>query len=185
MATAINLTQEQFEQIATDVVGVIVAEAAITMQRKIIAAGYVLTGELLDSIRHEQVVVGASLYAEFTIGFSGHGRFKDMRQLLYGKMPPIDVIEEYVRELGLDKFKYVPGYLLNAKYRVLNIPDSRAVNRIAWGIAVHRMQFGVKGQRKNAFYNPTRGKLMYETAYKMLERMPEPILQAIKQQMEA
>lgn len=184
MATSIKLTQEQFERVATDVVGVIVAEAVLTMQRKIVAAGYVLTGDLLDSLRHESVVVGASLYAEFTIGFSGHGRFKDMRQLLYGKMPPIDVVEQYVMELGLDKFKYVPGYLLNAKYRVLHISDSRAINRIAWGIAVSRMKNGVKGQRKNAFYNPTRGKLIYETSYKLLESLPEPILRAIKQQFE-
>ena len=184
MAQAVKLTQDQFEQVATDVVGAIVAEATVVMQRKLQQSGYVLTGELLDSLRHQAVVVGRDMYAEFSIGFAGYGRFKDMRQLLYGHMPPIEALEEFVRAVGLDKFKYVPGYLLNAKYRVLHIQDSRAINRIAWGIAVHRLRTGVRGGRSKAFYNPTRGKLIYETSYKLLEALPEPILKAIKEQLE-
>jgi len=154
------------------------------MQRKLQAAGFVLTSELLNSLHHQSVIVGRELYAEFSIGFQGYGRFKDMRQLLYSKLPPIDVLEDYVRQLGLEKFKYVPGYLLNANYRVLHIPDNRAINRIAWGIATNRMRFGVKRSRKNSFYNPTRGKLIYETGYRMLESLPSPILQTIKEQLE-
>lgn len=185
MAFAINLTQQQFEDIAADVVGVIVAEATLVMQRKIKDAGYVLTGELMDSLKHEAVIVGRDLYAEFSIGFAGYGRFKDMRELLYEKMPPIDVMEEFVRKLGLDAFDYVPGYLLNAKYRVLHIPDNRAINRIAWGIARSRIFTAkIRQSKRNAFYNPTRGKLIYETGYKMLESLPEPILRAIKEQLE-
>jgi len=184
MAQTIKLTQDQFERVATDVVGVIVAEATLVMQQKLQAAGHVLTGELLNSLRHQAVIVGRDLYAEFSIGFNGYGRFKDMRQLLYGQMPPIEAIEAFVREVGLDKFGYVPGYLLNAKYRVLYIQDSRAVNRIAWGIAMSRLKLGVKGKRKNAFYNPVRGKLIYETGWKMLDALPEPIMRAIKDQLE-
>ncbi len=185
MGFAVNLTQEQFEEVATDVIGNIVAEASIVMQRKLQDAGYVLTGELLDSIRHQSVVVARDLYAEFSIGFSGYGRFKDMRQLLYEKMPPVQVMEEYVREIGLDKFKYVPGYLLNAKYRVLNIPDNRAINRIAWGISRSRIfSAKIRHYKRNAFYNPTRGKLIYETSYKLLDALPEPILKGIKEMLE-
>jgi hypothetical protein len=183
MAQAIKLTQEQFEQVATEVVGNIVAEATLVMQRKLQASGFVLTGELLDSLRHQAVVVGRDMYAEFSIGFSGYGRFKDMRQLLYEKQPPIEVMEEFVRAVGMDKFGYVPGYLKDAKRRVY-IPDSRAINRIAWGIAVNRLKMGVKRARNSAFYNPTRGKLIYETSYKLLESLPEPILRTIKEQLE-
>jgi len=182
MATTVHLTQEQFERVATDVVGIIVAEAMMTMQRRLQAAGYVLTGDLLNSLHHQSVIVGRDLYAEFSIGFAGYGRFKDMRQLLYGKMPPIDMMEEFVRNVGLEKFSYTPGYLKDAKRRV-NIPDNRAVNRIAWGVAINRIKMGVKGGRKNAFYNPTRGKLIYETGYKILEALPEPILRALKEQL--
>ena len=92
-------------------------------------------------------------------------------------------MEDYVRAVGIDKFGYVPGYRKDAKFRVY-ITDSRAVNRIAWGIAVSRLKLGVKGKRKNAFYNPVRGKLIYETGHRMLESLPEPILQAIKEQLE-
>lgn len=188
MAQAVKLTQEQFEEVATEVVGNIVAEATVVMQRKLQASGLVLTGELLDSLRHQAVVVGRDMYAEFSIGFAGYGRFKDMRSLLYGKMPPIEALEDFVRAVGLDKFGYVPGYRKDrtggpAKFRVY-ITDSRAINRIAWGIAVNRLKMGVKRGRNSAFYNPTRGKLIYETSYKLLESLPEPILKAIKDQLE-
>ncbi|GAB3886120.1 hypothetical protein [Spirosoma agri] len=183
MGFAVTLSEEQFKEVATDVIGNIVAEATVVMQRKLQAAGYVLSGELLNSLRHQSVVVARDLYAEFSIGFAGYGRFKDMRNLLYGKLPPVEVMEEYVRDIGLDKFKYVPGYLLGAKYRVLHIPDTRAINRIAWGIAINRLNKGVKlGKNRNAFYNPTRGKLIYETGYKLLGSMPEPILKVMKAQ---
>ncbi|RZA24650.1 MAG: hypothetical protein EOP02_13265, partial [Proteobacteria bacterium] len=167
----INLTQDQFEQIATEVVGRIVAEAQLTMQQKLQASGFVLTADLLNSMRHESIVIGRDLYAEFSLGFSGYGRFKDMRKLLYNKLPPISVIEEYVRTVGLDKFRYVPGYLLGAKYRVLHIPDSRAINRIAWGIATNRLHQGVKSSKRNAFYNPVRGKLIYELGNRLLQSL--------------
>ncbi|GAB3767850.1 hypothetical protein GCM10028818_01340 [Spirosoma horti] len=184
MGFAVNLSQEQFERVAADVIGRIVGEASIVMQRKLQAAGLVMTGELMNSLRHQQVIVGRELYAEFSIGFSGYGRFKDMKKLLYGKLPPVEVMEEYVRHIGLDKYKYVPGYLLGAKYRVLHIPDSRAINRIAWGISVNIMKYGVKQSKGKAFYNPTRGKLIYETGDKLLASMPEPILKAMKQYFE-
>jgi hypothetical protein len=184
MGNTVKLTQDQFEQVATDVVGAIVAEATLVMQQKLQAAGFVLTGELLNSLRHQAVVVGRDLYAEFSIGFAGYGRFKDMRQLLYSKLPPIEVMEEFVRTIGLDNFTYIPGYVKDANRRV-TITDSRAVNRIAWGIAVNRLKMGVKrGSNRNAFYNPTRGKLIYETGYKLLESLPEPILKAIKEGLE-
>lgn len=184
MAFSVNLTQEQFERVASDVVGTIVAEAALVMQRKIKAAGLVLTGELMDSLRHEQVIQGQNLYAEFTIGFAGYGRFKDMRQLLYEKMPPVDVMEAFVKQLGVDAFDYVPGYLKDRKQRV-DLPDSRAINRIAWGVARSRIFTAkIRQYRRNAFYNPTRGKLIYETSYKLMESLPEPILKALKEQLE-
>ena len=185
MSFTLNLTQEQFENVATEVVGRIVAEAQIAMQRRLQASGFVLTSELLQSMRHESLVIGRDLYAEFSLGFAGYGRFKDMKKLLYTKLPPIEVLEEYVRSVGLEKFRYVPGYLLGAKYRVLHIPDSRAINRIAWGIAVNRLHAGAGTRTKaKAFYNPVRGKLIYDMGNRLLQSLPEPILNAMKQQLE-
>ncbi|MEZ0607834.1 hypothetical protein ACAW74_04920 [Fibrella sp. WM1] len=181
----LNLTLEEFESAATEIVGRVVAEAQITMQRKLQAAGFVLTGDLLNSMRHESLVIGRDLYAEMSLGFAGYGRFKDMRKLLYNKMPPIEVLEDYVREIGLDNFKYVPGYLLGARYRTLHIPESRAINRIAWGIAVNRLHLGSATRSKaKAFYNPVRGRLIYDMANQLLETLPTPILRAMKEQLE-
>lgn len=184
MAFTLRLTQEEFEKAATNVIEVLMAESVKVMQFKLQQDGFVLTAELLRSIQKQSIIEGRSLYAEFSIGFKGYGRFKDMRRLLYNNLPPIDVLEEYVREVGLDKFKYVPGYLLGAKYRVLHIPDNRAINRIAWGIGVNRLKMGVKGKRRNTFYNTSRGHLIYETSNKMIAALGEPILRGMKEEIE-
>ncbi|WP_019986277.1 hypothetical protein [Rudanella lutea] len=185
MGFPVQLTQEQFERVATDVVASIVAEAALVMQRKIKAAGYVVSGDLANSLRHQMLLVSSEMYAEFSVGFRGYGRFKDMRQLLYEKMPPVEVMEEFVKRIGLDSFDYVPGYLTDAKRRV-EIPNTRAINRIAWGVARSRIFTAkIRHYKRNAFYNPTRGKLIYEASYKLLEALPEPILRAMKQRLEA
>ena len=185
----VKLTQDEFERIASDVVAGIVQEALLVMQKKVQEAGLVLTGDLLQSLHMQSVVIAKDLYAEFSIGFEGYGRFKDMRQLLFEKMPPIEVMEEFVERIGVENFQYVPGYLTDAKRRAI-IPDSRAINRIAWGIRYHMRQtaqlrdFGKRSKNRNAFYNPVRGKLIYSTSTKLLEALPEPIMQALKQRLE-
>lgn len=177
-------TQDEFQRLAEQVIGILVQEGMLVMQRKIQEAGFVVTGELLNSLRKQSMIVAKDLYAEFSIGFAGYGRFKDMRQLLYTKMPPIDVLEDYVRAIGLENFGYVPGYRKDAKFRVY-ITDSRAVNRIAWGIAMNRRKEGVTGGRKKAFYNPTRGRLVYQVRDRIMEALPPEIMKGLKRELES
>lgn len=185
----IQLTQDEFERIASDVVAGIVQEALLVMQRRVQDAGFVLTGDLLRSLHLQTVVLAKDLYAEFSIGFAGYGRYRDMRKLLFHKMPPIEVMEDFVQQIGVENFQYVPGYLTDAKRRAI-IPDSRAINRIAWGIRASMRQHaqlrdaGRSRKSRNAFYNPARGKLIYSTSAKLLEALPEPIMKAIKQRLE-
>ncbi|WP_229317163.1 hypothetical protein [Larkinella sp. C7] len=77
----IQLTQDEFERIAGDVVAGIVQEALQVMQRRVQDAGFVLMGDLLRSQHLQTAVLAKDLYAEFSIGFAGYGRFKDMRKL--------------------------------------------------------------------------------------------------------
>jgi hypothetical protein len=60
-------------------------------------------------------------------------------------------MEEYVRKVGLSKFSHVPGYQ-NGR-----IPtESRAINRIAWGIARARLRDN-KTKPKKWFARPFYG----------------------------
>lgn len=180
-----KLTQDQFQVLAEGVLNGVLAQAEIEMQRKIQAAGFVVTGELVSSLRKQTVVIGKELYAEFKLGFKGYGRFKDMRQLLFEKMPPVAKIQAYIEKVGLENFDYVPGYFKDAKRRAM-IPESRAINRIAWGIAVSRRQagvyrnFGRSRSNKKAFYNPVRGKLVYEVRDKVIESLFPVILSSLR-----
>ena len=183
--SALKLTEQEFERIADDVVSRIVQEAALVMQQRINAAGFVVTSDLLKSIQSASLIQAQDLYAEFSIGFRGYGRFRDMKKLFFGKMPPIEALEDYVQHVGVDKFRYVPGYLLGVRYRVLHIQEKRAINRIAWGIAADMRGKARRMSGKKSFYNPVRGKLIYETSWKMLDALPSPIMQAIKERLEA
>lgn len=178
------LTEKEFEAVCEQVISRIVQEAAIVMQRRIQTAGFVLTGDLMNSIHTQTVVLAKELQAEFSIGFRGYGRYKDMKKLLWGRLPPVQAMEEFVERVGLENFKYVPGYLLGARYRVLHIPDSRAINRIAWGIAKARVSMMKRSSSQKAFYNPTRGKLIYQSARRLMETLPEPVLKSLKQRFE-
>jgi len=185
-----KVTQQEFQVLAEGVLNGVLAQAEIEMQRKIAAAGFMVTGDLINSLRKKTVVIGKELYAEFTLGFRGYGRFKDMRQLLFEKMPPVAAIKAYIEKVGVDEFDYVPGYLTDAKRRAV-IPESRAINRIAWGIAISRRQTGVyrnfgKGRNnKKAFYNPTRGKLVYEVRDKVMETLLPVIVSSLKHEVQA
>lgn len=81
---------------------------------------------------------------EALIGFQNSGRFLDFRKSPdWQKFPPIESLAEWVLKIGINKFKYIPGYK-NAKSR----PSAQmAARRIAWGVAMHRYQLGAKRKR--------------------------------------
>jgi hypothetical protein len=100
------------------------------LQENLIRSNITLTDDLLNSFE-EQVYSHASQNIQTLLfGFHDYGRMREMRNLVYTKMPPVEVLEDYVEKVGLAKFKYVPGY------RSGKIPhESVAIKRIAWGIA--------------------------------------------------
>jgi hypothetical protein len=94
-------------------------------QRKV-----VLSGELLNSLQYQVLAATADSTGRLYLAFSESGRIKDMRGITRRKMAPISEIEDFVRKVGLSKFKRVPGTKGGKP-----ITESQAVNRIAWGIA--------------------------------------------------
>lgn len=104
------------------------------LSAKIREQDLVLTGDLLKSLQYEVLKTAASGVVALQLSFEQSGRMKDMNRLNQRKLPPIERIEEFVREVGVNNFAYVPGYI-SAK----RIPtESEAVKRIAWGIARSR-----------------------------------------------
>lgn len=94
-----------------------------------------LSGDLLNSFDYQVQKATSDTLASMHLFFEDHGRHKDMRALVYTKQPPVEAMEEFVRKVGLSKFKYVPGY--NGRMPAENI----AIKRIAWGIAKGRLKF--------------------------------------------
>lgn len=97
-----------------------------------------LTGELKDSFQSFVTQNAQQLATKLQVKFAQQGRFQDMRAVTYTKRPPLDVMEDFVREVGLGAFDYVPGY--NDRFP---ISQDKAIRRIAWGI---RESFFQKGQ---------------------------------------
>lgn len=179
-----NKANEEIQKIFEESLVPFIDEAfravARKMQLDLTRAGVVLTTQLRDSIESEKLSVSSNLEAEFRLAMQGYGRYKDMRTLEYdeGKPAPegdfIQALEKWVEEKGIRTFKYVPGYFNDAKRRV-TIPESRARNRIAWGVAMGIVKQGTI-RRKAKFWNSNRGKVYGDIQRMIEERLPEETL---------
>ena len=124
--------QDEFKRILDEELGDYAARALALLAAAIQAKGLVLTEDLLDSLSSQVVAASAEHVASMGVLFHQYGRIKDMKGISRTKAPPIEALEEYVKKVGLSKFEYIPGY--TARSKVLPI-SSRAINRIAWGLA--------------------------------------------------
>jgi len=99
------------------------------------AKGLMLEGNLLESLRGEISTAGTDLAGQLTLYFTDYGRYQDMKHRYKGKMPPFAEMLKYVEKVGIDKFKFVPGYKEEKRPS-----DARVVaNRIAWGLSMSRI----------------------------------------------
>lgn len=135
-----------------------------------------LTGELFRSMHFEVNSQVNGFVAVADIYFKEYGRFVDMNKLIYSKLPPIEVFEEYVRKVGLQNFAYVPGYEGKA---VPTVPN--AVERIAKAMAYHRRQVPIyKPDQKRKWYNKNRMAYLRVMRKEMSIKMAEVSLKYIK-----
>ncbi len=124
--------QDEFKRILDEEVGDYAARALALLAAAIQAKGLVLTEDLLDSLSSQVVAASAEHVVSMGVLFHQYGRIKDMKGITRTKAPPIEALEDYVKKVGLSKFEYIPGY--TARSKVLPV-SSRAINRIAWGLA--------------------------------------------------
>jgi hypothetical protein len=130
-------------------------KTANQLKRNIARKKITLTKELLDSVTFS---VNDGDTPSISFEFAEHGRFLDMKELFWHKVPPVDTLEAWVQQHGVRKFKFVPGYA-----RGKGFDDPRAARRIAWGIARDRAsgeavnQYG-RWKRSKTWINPDGGK---------------------------
>lgn len=168
-----------FEEIAGEVLEEIASDSLLYFKRALEGKGLVLTQDLLQSFRYYILRSATSVAAE--IEFRTYGRYKDMRQLLYGPhMPPIDAMEYFVAKIGVGSFAYVPGY--GADKRVPTVPN--AVRRIAAGISFSRKNLAVKRPYSGTWYNTTKAQMINAAKKRLGWRTSEWILWQVKMQAE-
>jgi len=129
---------DQMEAIAHDWAVHIVGKFMKQINQKKIS----LTKELLESFQYNVRPNGEG-YVTVNISYSAHGKYLDMKNLYYHKMPPVDELEAWVVKRGLENFQYVPGYTSGW------LPSSGSnanARRIAWGIAAKIKATGVVNQ---------------------------------------
>lgn len=136
----INFTLQNWGDLAID-----------KLQQQIAQKKLVLSGDLQRSLEFEVLKASSGQIAKLLLAFEDAGRFKDMKGLNRTKMTPVKVMEEYVRKVGWNKFKYVPGF--QSKKRIPT--ESQAINAIAWGLS--RNSLTKKHKPKRWFAKPFYG----------------------------
>lgn len=128
----------------------------------------VLTQDLLNSFTIE-LKEGST--PSIIIRYAAHGSFLDMKNLFWTKMPPVDVLTEWVKKKGVSKFQKVPGY-----NNSLRPDDDTAAKRIAWAISKNRasgepINQHARWKKKRAWQQPILGKAVAYMANLLTEEL--------------
>lgn len=94
------------------------------------------TGALVRSIFGSIKEIDQAGRVDITLSYNLSGKFRDIKGLRYSHQAPVDDLVEFVRLVGIDKFKFIPGY--QGSNRVPT--QDEAIRRIAWGIARSRLE---------------------------------------------
>ncbi|MFN3588753.1 MAG: hypothetical protein ACK4UP_05180 [Spirosomataceae bacterium] len=148
-------------------------------------AGLVNSSQLMDSVWTEKAEIRGNLEFHLRIGMKGYGRFKDMARVTYDNFMPepngefVSAIEDWIERGGIRRQKkYIPGYYTDAKRRVV-VPESRALNRLAYTIALGIVRRN-ENKRNARFWNRNRG-AVYGTVREMIyDKLPTETLNLLK-----
>ncbi|RDC63267.1 hypothetical protein [Adhaeribacter pallidiroseus] len=123
-----------------------------------------LSKETYNSLVAQVQSRSGDVAAKMLLSFHDSGRMRDMNTLRFKKRPPIEALEEFVRNVGIGKFNYSPGY----DRGTIPISQAKAINRIAWGIAV--------SMQNN--YQHTPGKWFNKTFFSSINKLCDEIATA-------
>lgn len=186
--------QRLFEDQVLEACDRIFTEGVRRMRKDMEGANVVLTEQLKNSLYSERTFVTDKLEASFRMGMRGYGRFKDMRQVSYAQFPNVEMLKEYIEELGVDKFinnetvsingknvqLYVPGYYIDRKKKK-EVTHDRAMTRIAYGMGRAMMDRNTIKRSGNSFYNVNKGQIYSEIAIYLMTKLPPIMMAAMKE----
>jgi len=155
---------DELHQAFTSEIQPMVAKAEQDIIAGLVKRGFVVTADLMNSVKTEAKSLENGLITEISIGLKGYGRLKDMRVLRYqNSLPDVDEIQKFVQHIGIQNFEYIPGYYTDVKSRNFKVArkfdSTRAAKRIAWGIAANLRKKGEKKRKGKGFLNPIKGKI--------------------------
>lgn len=130
-----------------------------------------LSGDLLRSLQME--VLPTHPTPSVQIGFEQYGRIREMKATQWTKQPPIEVLEDFVKKVGVDKFQYKGDRVPR------NLTESEAIKRIAWGIARSRTDKGIVPKPKR-WYNKTFYAQLDDLLDRLITVYQEQAVQAVK-----
>jgi hypothetical protein len=129
-------------------------EAVRRFRQGIERQGINFTGTLADEF--ESFMAQNSEKIAVDISFNYYGRYKDMKTLGWtDAAPPVDVMEDYVRKVGVGKFAWVPGYENSDRTPALSVQ----VKRLAWAIAMSFKDKSVR-RKQGSWYNETKMRMV-------------------------
>lgn len=175
-----DLTNEEIAKLLEKTMASWYREVYGKLKAQMSAKGLILTGSLSESLNAEITTAADEVKGELKLYFEDHGRFQDMKHRYFGKMPPVEAMLKYIRKVGLDKFRYVPGYPLGVfptgtSRSKFGTGNRIAENRIAWGLAMSRVA------PKNSGKAYGRRKWYAKTFYSSIDELIEAILGKTKE----
>lgn len=100
-------------------------------QRNVRREKAIAKGTLLDSYEHEIRKATVQQTAMAMFAFEERGRWLDMKRVnRKGAFIPVEVLKEWIKEVGLEKFKQLPG-----QQPRFAIGNQERLNQLAWGIS--------------------------------------------------
>jgi hypothetical protein len=160
-----------FNAAIEDVVSRTILEGEKYFRAAIKHSGLVLTGSLKESVKAESAKIAAGVLSNnWEISFNKYWRFKDMKTLRYSQWLNGEAISNYIDNVGVNNFAYVPGYSKPPS----SIPTAIAKKRIFWAIMNHRKQVPiVNHNNKKRLYNKTKMSLINVLRRNVLRTMAE------------
>ena len=145
------LSNPVFARILQDYVN----RAEVVFRREVQAQGKVLTGEMLQSIKATAIERGTG-FIQASVHFDMILRLKDLKSLNFTRTPPIAAMREFVEQVGINNFAYIPGYKNG-----IRPTDAIAVNRVAWGIKSQiKREPNVKRGYRGLYNDPLKNEIL-------------------------
>lgn len=149
------MAKDRLQQALKEVMAEYQVKLNDTLKNALLKKKFKASGKTLNSLKILLEQRSGSALTDIVVEFETHSRFHDMRNLrLQGRRIPLKPLTEWVEEIGLEKFKYVPGVKHKPIGEVKN-----AAQRIAYGIATHKQRLGK--HRVRQWYNRNVYKIIF------------------------